>query len=500
MKSEDICFLAEKLMTNLDSVLKSRDVTLPTYSQVCGLPSGHEQLWELDRKEGRALKNWCLRTVLSEKTLESPLDSKEIKLVNLKGNQLWILVGRTGAEAETPIFCSSDANSWLSGKVPDAGKDWGQKKRASEDEWLDGILMQWTWTWANLGRLPTFRRYREACYAAVHGVAKSWTWLGDWRTTSNDLKPLLSISSGHSVNWGPLLVQFSCSVMSDSLRPHEPQHARPPCPSPTPGVYSNSSSSSRWCHPAISSTVVPFSSCPQSLPESGSFPMSQLFARGGQSIGVSVSASVLPSNAQDWFPLGWTGWISLQSKGLSRVLQHHSSKASVGNLKEIHTLEAFPFPTGKYLLLYFCPLNALEEKKKGRNKPKRDGDRLVPFQCGSWSTDSEKGHHRHFVLPRIVMLGIFNFKQWKANDQGQNQREHNDFNNLGVIFPVFSPLCLYGSSNKVGWKSSSLVHRREHSVLCTTGWAALCKTKSTAWSQPPRRQAPRRQPTAPAFE
>ena len=96
--------------------------------------------------------------------------------------------------------------------------------------------------------------------------------------------------------------------MSDSLRPHESQHARPPCPS-TPGVYSNSCPSSRWCHPAISFSVVPFSSCPQSLPASGSFPMSQLFASGGQSIGVSTSASVLPVNTQDWSPLGWTGWI-----------------------------------------------------------------------------------------------------------------------------------------------------------------------------------------------
>ena len=114
-------------------------------------------------------------------------------------------------------------------------------------------------------------------------------------------------------------VQFSSSVMSDSLQPHESQHARPPCPSPTPGVHSDSRPSSQWCHPAISSSVVPFSSCPQSLPASQSFPMSQLFASGGQSIGVSASASVLPMNTQDWSPLGWTGWISLKSKGLSRV-------------------------------------------------------------------------------------------------------------------------------------------------------------------------------------
>ena len=117
-------------------------------------------------------------------------------------------------------------------------------------------------------------------------------------------------------------VQFSHSFVSDSLRPHESQHARPPCASPTPGVYPNSCPLSRWCHPAISSSVVPFSSCPQFLPASRSFPMSQPFAWGGQNTGVSTSASVLPMNTQDWSPLGWTGWISLQSKGLSRVFSN----------------------------------------------------------------------------------------------------------------------------------------------------------------------------------
>ena len=123
-------------------------------------------------------------------------------------------------------------------------------------------------------------------------------------------------------------VQFSCSIVSDSLRPCESQHARPLCPSPTPGVHSNSHPSSQWCHPASSSSVIPFSSCPQSFPASGSFPMNQLFASVGQSVGVSASTSVLPMNTQDW-SLGWTGWISLQSKGLSSLLQHHSSKASI---------------------------------------------------------------------------------------------------------------------------------------------------------------------------
>ena len=140
-------------------------------------------------------------------------------------------------------------------------------------------------------------------------------------------------------------VQFSRSVMSDSLRPHEPQHTRPPCPSPTPGVHPNTYPLSWWCHPTLSSSVVPFSSFPQSFPASGSFQMSQLFASDGQSIGASASTSVPPMNTQDWSPLEWTGWISLQSKGLSRVfsnttLQKHqsfSAQLSSQSNSHIHT-------------------------------------------------------------------------------------------------------------------------------------------------------------------
>ena len=140
-------------------------------------------------------------------------------------------------------------------------------------------------------------------------------------------------------------VQFSCSVMSDSLRSHESRHARSPCPSPTPGVHSNSRPSSPWCHPAISSSVVPFSSCPQSLPASESFPMSQLFAWHGQSTGVSALESLLPKKSQGWSPSEWTGWISLQSKGLSRVFsnttvqkhQFFSAQPSSQSNSHIHT-------------------------------------------------------------------------------------------------------------------------------------------------------------------
>ena len=149
-------------------------------------------------------------------------------------------------------------------------------------------------------------------------------------------------------------VQFSRSVVSESLQPHESQHARPPCPSPTPRVYPNSCPLSRWCHPTISSSVVPFSSCPQSFPASGSFQMSQLFAWGGQSSGVSVSTSVLPMNTQDWSPLGWTSWISLQSKGLSRVFsnttvqkhQFFSAQLSLWSNSHSQTWLLMSFKTG----------------------------------------------------------------------------------------------------------------------------------------------------------
>ena len=140
-------------------------------------------------------------------------------------------------------------------------------------------------------------------------------------------------------------VQFSRSVVSDSLRPHESQHTRPPCPSPTFRVHSDSWPSSQWCHPAISSSVVPFSSCPQSLPASESFPMSQHFAWGGQSTGVSTLASFLPKKSQSWSPSEWTGWISLQSEGLSRVFsnttvqkhQFYGAQPSSQSNSHIHT-------------------------------------------------------------------------------------------------------------------------------------------------------------------
>ena len=133
----------------------------------------------------------------------------------------------------------------------------------------------------------------------------------------------VNMISMKTVWWQPVYsVQFSHSVVCNTLRHHELQYARPPCPSPISGVHTNPYPLSQWCHPIISFPVVPFSSCPQSFPAWGSFQMSQLFTSGGQSIGVSASTSVLPMNTQDWSPLGWTGWISLQSKGLSRVFSN----------------------------------------------------------------------------------------------------------------------------------------------------------------------------------
>jgi len=166
---------------------------------------------------------------------------------------------------------------------------------------------------------------RGACHPAIHRVKKTWTQLSNWTTTK--------------------FSQFSLSVVSDSLGPHGLQHTRLPYPSPTPRACSNSCPLSWWCHRTISSSVIPFSSCLQSCPTSGSFPVSQFFASGGQNIGASASASVLPMNIQDWFPLGLTGWISLQSKGLSRIfsniiVQKHlffGAQPSLWSNSHIHT-------------------------------------------------------------------------------------------------------------------------------------------------------------------
>ena len=193
--------------------------------------------------------------------------------------------------------------------------------------WMDKKAVVHIHSWVLLSH------QKEYIWISSNEVDETGAYYAEW--SSQKEKHQYSISS----------VQFSRSVVSNSLQPHESQHARPPCPSPTPGVHSNSHPSSQWCHPAISSSAVPFSSCPQSLPASETFPMSQLFTWGGQRTGVSALASFPPKKSQGWSPSEWTGWLSLQSKGLSRVFsnttvqkhQFFSAQLSSQSNSHIHT-------------------------------------------------------------------------------------------------------------------------------------------------------------------
>ena len=181
------------------------------------------------------------------------------------------------------------------------------------------LLQERGWLWEGMGSVSLKIEQEMRC--TRNGLRSEWKRETGWGRPSHHVLEQGSQVELWSFESGKRSVQFSRSVMSDSLRPHESQHPRPPCPSPTTGVHSDSRPPSQWCHPAISSSVVPFSSCPQFLPASESFPMSQLFTWGGQSTGVSASASFPPKKSQGW-SLEWTGWISLQSKGLSRVFSN----------------------------------------------------------------------------------------------------------------------------------------------------------------------------------
>ena len=196
----------------------------------------------------------------------------------------------------------------------------GSKVRCCKEQYCIGT---WNVRSMNQGKLEVIKQEMARVNVNILGISKlKCTGMGEFNSDDHYIyycgKESLRKNGVDIIS----SVQFSRSVVSDSLRPHEPQHTRTPCSLPTPGVHPKTSPLSRWCHPTISSSVVPFASCLQSFPASESFPVSQVFASGGQSIEISASTSVLPMNTQDWSPLGWTGWISLQYKGLSRVFSN----------------------------------------------------------------------------------------------------------------------------------------------------------------------------------
>ena len=286
-------------------------------SKIFKLSRSHVYMCELDHKEGWALKNWCFQTVVLEKTLESPLDSKENKPVNLKRNQPWIFVWKTDAEA--PILLPPDAKNQLIVKDPDAAKDWGPEWRGWQRmRRLDGLFDSMD---VSISKLREMVKDREARCVAVDGVTKSWKWLSNETITCRGSQRnvivrgdynwgLISVSSVQSLSRVPLFVTVWTVARQASLSITNSQN-----------LFKLMSIESAMPSNHLIS-VMPFSSHLQSFPASGSFPVSQFFKSDGQSIGVSALASVLPMNIQDWFPLRLICWISLQSQELSRVLSN----------------------------------------------------------------------------------------------------------------------------------------------------------------------------------
>ena len=298
--------LGRKAVTNLDSVLKSKHYfanKIPS-SQAVVIP--YVRMWELDCKEVWAPKNWCFWTVVLEKTLESPLDSKEIKPVNPEGNQLWIIHWKdwcwSWSSSTLATWCE-ELIHWQRPWCWERFKAGGEEDDKVRDGWMASPTW-WTWVWASSKRW--WRTESLAC-CTPWGHKESYMTKG---LNSIFALPLIFFFLSPYMQ---ISVQFSRSVMSDSLRPHELQHARPPCPSPTPGVHSNSHPSSRWCHPAISSSVVPFSSCPQSLPASVFSNESTLWMRWPKYW--SFSFSIIPSKEHPGlisFRMDWLDLLAVQ--------------------------------------------------------------------------------------------------------------------------------------------------------------------------------------------
>ena len=369
-------------MTNLDSILKSRDITLPTNVCLVKAMVFPVVMWELDCEEGWGPKNWWFWTVVLGKTLESPLDCKEIQPAHYKGDQPWDFFGRNNAKAETPVLRSPHAKSWLIGKDSDAGRDWGLEEQGmTEDEmagwhnWLDGHESAWTpGVGDGQGGLECCNSW--GCKESDTTKGLNWTFMNTKVTTLLPMDYLCSLLK-HCRNIIHILISVLHSVlfMKDSFmlicntRTHyfhwriselrsvqSFSHVRLFATSWTAAHQASLSITNCLSPPkpmSIESVMPsnhlilcrPFSYCPQTFPASGSFQMSQLFVSGGQGIGVSVSTSVLPMKTEAWSPLEWTAWISLQSKGLSRVFsnttvqkhQFFSTQASSQSNTHIHT-------------------------------------------------------------------------------------------------------------------------------------------------------------------